>query len=122
MKSGYQVLPELTVVQHKRDLQLLHQLRSTMGCGVVRKNHGDRFCWRVRDLKNMQEVIIPFFERYPLRSKKGIEFRRFAKVVAIMLKGEHLTDEGFQRIRAIASTMNRGDREEGRIKRESIPG
>jgi len=70
----------------------------------------------------MQEVIIPFFERYPLRSKKGIEFRRFAKVVAMMSKGEHLTDEGFQRIRAIASTMNRGDREEGRIKRESIPG
>ena len=122
MRSGYQILPELTVVQHKRDLQLLHQLRSVMGCGVVRRNHGDRFCWRVRDLKNMQEVIIPFFERYPLRSKKGIEFRRFAKVVAIMLKGEHLTDEGFQRIRAIASTMNRGDREEGRIKRESIPG
>ena len=122
MRSGYQILPELTVVQHKRDLQLLHQLRSTMGCGVVRKNHGDRFCWRVRDLKNMQKVIIPFFERYPLRSKKGIEFRRFSKVVAIMSKGEHLTDEGFQRIRTIASTMNRGDREEGRIKRESIPG
>ena len=122
MKAGYQILPELTVVQHKRDLQLLHKLRSAMDCGVVRRNHGDRFCWRVRDLKNLQEVIIPFFERHKLMSKKNVEFRKFTKVVGIMSRGEHLTEEGFRRIRKIASTMNRCEREEGRIKRESIPG
>jgi hypothetical protein len=122
MKSGYQILPELTVVQHERDLQLLHQIRSVMECGVVRRNHGDRYCWRVRNLKNLQEVIIPFFERHVLRSKKGIEFQKFAKVVAMMSKQEHLTDEGFKRIRKIASTMNRGGRDEGGIKIESIPG
>ena len=26
MKVGYQVLPEFTVVQHKRDIQILHAL------------------------------------------------------------------------------------------------
>ena len=40
MTSGFQVLPEFTVVQHKRDIQLLHALKQFFGCGVVRTNHG----------------------------------------------------------------------------------
>ena len=104
---GYQILPELTVVQHKRDIALLHKIRSVMKCGVVRKNHGDRYCWRVRDLKNLSEVIVPFFEKHKLKSKKAIEFIKFAKVVKKMVKKEHLTQEGFNLICQIASGMNR---------------
>ena len=121
MKFGYQILPEFTVVQHKRDIQLLHQFRSTIGCGVVRRNHGDRFCFRVRSLNNLAEVIVPFFEKHRLKSKKGIEFRKFAKVVRLMVRGDHLTEDGFNRICQIASSMNRGERRIDRIKRESIP-
>ena len=118
---GYQILPELTVVQHKRDLNLLHQLRSAMNCGVVRQNHGDRYCWRVRNLKNLTEVIVPFFEEHSLRSKKAVEFYKFAKVVRLMEKGAHLTETGFNRICQIAAKMNRCERENIRFKRESIP-
>ncbi len=121
MKFGYQILPEFTVVQHKRDIQLLHQLRSTIGCGVVRRNRDDRFCIRVRNLNNLAEVIVPFFEKHRLKSKKGIEFRKFAKVVRLMVRGDHLTEDGFNRICRIASSMNRGERRIDRIKRESIP-
>ena len=42
MSTGYQVLPEFTVVQHERDVQLLHALKAFFDCGVVRTNHGDR--------------------------------------------------------------------------------
>jgi len=116
VKSGYQVLPELTVVQHKRDIQLLYRLRTFMKCGVVRSNHGDRFCWRVRSLKNLVEIILPFFEKHPLKSKKNIEFHRFAKVVRMMEKDKHLTQEGFQKIIKIAEEMNRQEQREIRIK------
>ncbi len=122
LRSGYQVLPELTVVQHERDLDLLHELRSTMNCGVVRRNHGDRFCWRVRNLKNLSEAIIPFFDKYPLKSKKSLEYMKFRKVVQMMQKGEHLTREGFSRIVKIASEMNRSKpRTVQEFKRESTP-
>jgi hypothetical protein len=70
LRFGYQILPELTVVQHKRDIDLLYRLKSVFSCGVVRNNHGDRYCWRVRDLKNLAEIVIPFFETYELRSNK----------------------------------------------------
>ena len=122
LRSGYQILPELTVVQHQRDIDLLYELRSVMKCGVVRRNHGDRFCWRVRNLKNLTDIIIPFFEKYPLRSKKKIEFLRFREIVMMMQKGEHLKEDGFARIVKIASEMNRAQiRENAWIKRESIP-
>ena len=107
LRLGYQILPELTVVQHQRDLDLLHELRSTMNCGVVRRNHGDRFCWRVRSLKNLTETIIPFFDKYPLKSKKALDFLKFRKVVMLMQKEEHLSKEGFSEIVKIASEMNR---------------
>jgi len=122
MAFGYQILPELTVVQHERDIALLHRLRTAMRCGVVRRNRGDRYCWRVRDLKNLAEIIVPFFEKHPLKSRKGVEFHRFARVVRLMARGDHLTREGFERIRRIAGMMNRGEPRNVRIKRESIPG
>lgn len=121
VRFGWQILPELTVVQHKRDIKLLYKIRTFMKCGVVRSNHGDRFCWRVRNLKNLVEIIVPFFEKHPLKSQKNIEFCNFAKVVRLMEKREHLRPEGFQKILNIASKMNRQDKREVRIKIESTP-
>ena len=121
VKFGYQILPELTVVQHERDISLLYTIRSFMKCGVIRRNHGDRFCWRVRNLNNLANVIVPFFEKHKLRSKKMIDFCKFAKVVRLMQEKKHLTEEGFKRILKISQSMNRGGVRSVRIKRESIP-
>jgi hypothetical protein len=121
LRFGHQILPELTVVQHKRDIDLLHRIRSQMNCGVVRCNHADRYCWRVRDMKNLAEIIVPFFERYKLMSKKRIEFLKFAKVIRMMLAKKHLSREGFEKICEIASTMNRCEMSKVRTKIESIP-
>lgn len=108
MTAGYQVLPEFTVVQHKRDVQLLHALRAFFGCGVVRKNHGDRMAFRVRSKKDMHERILPFFIKYPLKSVKKDDFDSFRRVLKLMEENEHLTVAGIQKIRVIAARMNRG--------------
>ena len=108
MTSGYQVLPEFTVVQHERDVQLLHALKEFFGCGVVRKNHAKRMAYRVRGLDHLNERIIPFFEQHPLKSKKKIDFLKFRKVLQLMNDGQHLKPSGVEQIRAIASTMNTG--------------
>src|SRR5438093_11739406 len=108
MASGHQVLPEFTVVQHERDAQLLHAIKSFFGCGVVRTNHGDRLAYRVRSQQHLLERILPFFEKHPLRSKKHIDFLKFREVLLMMQKVEHLERGGLERIREIASKMNRG--------------
>ena len=108
MTSGYQVLPEFTVVQHERDVQVLHALKRYFGCGVVRTNHGDRMAYRVRSKKDLLERIIPFFEKHPLKTKKRIDFEKFRRVLLIMQAGDHLTKEGVLEARRIAAQMNRG--------------
>ena len=105
LKMRAQVLPEFTVVQHKSDIQLLYGLKSYFGCGVVRKNHGDRMAYRVRGYNHLLDNILPFFEKHKLKSKKRIEFERFRTIVLMMAKGDHLTAEGLEKIRAIAATI-----------------
>ncbi len=108
MKAGYQVLPEFTVVQHKRDVQLLYALKQFFGCGVVRQNHGDRMAYRVRGFEHLLERIVPFFERHPLKTRKHLDFLKFRQVLMMMQGNEHLTLEGIEKIRQIASEMNTG--------------
>jgi hypothetical protein len=108
MKAGYQVLPEFTVVQHKRDAQALHALKAFFGCGVVRVNHGDRLAYRVRSLEHLSKKVAPFFMRHPLKTKKNIDFLKFRDVLVAMERGEHFTTHGIEKIRNITAAMNRG--------------
>jgi hypothetical protein len=108
MTVGFQVLPEFTVVQHKRDVQILHALKAHFGCGVVRTNHGDRMAYRVRSKEHLLEHIVPFFVKHPLKTKKNVDFKKFRQILLIMQADRHLTKEGIEEIRAIARQMNRG--------------
>lgn len=108
MTIGYQVLPEFTVVQHKRDIQVLHALKEYFDCGVVRVNHGDRMAYRVRSIEHLTEKIIPFFEEHELKTKKRQDFLKFRDVIHLMKQGLHLKPEGISRIQSIASGMNTG--------------
>ena len=108
MTSGFQVLPEFTVVQHERDVQLLYALKEFFGCGVVRTNHADRMAFRVRSKEHLLKYIVPFFVEHPLKSKKRIDFEKFRSILLMMEAGDHLSREGVDRIRVIASQMNRG--------------
>jgi hypothetical protein len=108
MQAGYQVLPEFTVVQHERDVQILYALKQFFGCGVVRRNHAERMAYRVRSAQHLRERVIPFFEQHPLKSKKYLDFLKFRRILLLMERQVHLTAEGIEQIRTIASQMNTG--------------
>ncbi len=108
MTAKFQVLPEFTVVQHERDVQVLHALKAYFGCGVVRVNHGDRMAYRVRGIQHLLEHIVPFFVKHPLKTRKNVDFQKFRDVLLLIDAGAHLTAEGIEKIRSIAGQMNRG--------------
>jgi LAGLIDADG endonuclease len=108
MTVGHQVLPEFTVVQHERDIKLLHALKDFFKCGVVRVNHGDRMAYRVRGKDHLLKYIVPFFAKHQLKSIKRLDFERFRTILLKMEAGDHLTEQGVEEIRQIASKMNRG--------------
>ena len=109
MALGYQVLPEFRVVQHKRDIQVLYGLKRFFGAGVVRQGHEDRYELRIRKLESLVKVV-EFFERHPLKTKKAVDFKRFARVVRWMTEGKHLTREGLVEIAEVAAEMNTGNK------------
>ena len=111
MTLGYQVLPEFRVVQQERDVQVLQALKRFFRCGVVRRNQEDRYELRIRKLSSLLEVV-EFFERHPLRTKKNVEFKKFAHIIRWMSKGVHLTEEGLIRIIETSLPMNRGNKEQ----------
>ncbi len=103
-QTGYQVLPEFIIVQHKRDIQILYALKRFFRHGVVRPNHDDRYAYRVHDLKGLRAVC-NFFLRHPLKTKKRIEFLRFHRIITMMERGDHLRLEGLIEIVQIALRM-----------------
>ena len=105
MTVGFQVLPEFVVVQHERDLQLLNGLKRFFNAGTVRRNHGDRFCLRIRKLDALTQVC-EFFMAHPLKSKKNVDFRKFRKIVRLMQENQHLNPEGLLVVVDLALAMN----------------
>lgn len=106
MTTWFQILPEFRIVQHYRDIQLLHKIKSFFNCGVIRVNHGDRYELRIRSIEHLSTIIVPFFKKYSLQTKKKHDFIKFAKIITLIEQWKHLTDEWVNSIRDIASSMN----------------
>ena len=53
------------------------------------------------------EVIIPFFEKYPIQGVKSLDFADFKNVAKMKCAQEHLTIEGLNRILEIKLNMNK---------------
>ena len=107
MTTGYQVLPEFRIVQHKRDIQVLYALKKFFRHGVVRKNHDERWELRIRKLEGLREIVI-FFQKHPLKTKKAVDYKRFARIITYMDQKRHLDFEGLLSMIEIAQKMNTG--------------
>lgn len=112
-RTGYQVAHEFAVTQGAQSVSCLHELGAFFGVGQVLANkrydnhreHLYRFV--VRRRADLIDVIIPFFHEHPMHSSKQRNFEKFARCVALVDAGHHLTCEGLVDIVEIAQTMNR---------------
>lgn len=94
------------MTQHSRDIVLLQGFESFFGCGKSLLRNGSLVGdYKVSGVKDLSEKIIPFFEEYPFLGGKMISFKRLSHVVDIVKKGDHLTEEGLNRIRYIKSRV-----------------
>lgn len=93
---------------HKRDLALLNRLQEFFGVGRVYIAQRDSAALRVESLRDLTEVIIPHFNKYPLITQKQADFLLFKQVVEIMNRGEHLTPAGLQEIVNLKASLNNG--------------
>ncbi len=109
MSLGYQVLPEFRIVQHERDIQVLYALKRFFKAGVVRVNHEDRYELRIRKLNSLRNVVV-FFRKHSLKTRKQVDFIKFARIVDWMAEGKHLELEGLIKIIRLSLSMNRAQK------------
>ena len=66
--------------------------------------------YEVRSLKDIENKIIPHFEKYQLEGKKKKDFDAFKKAVEIMKINKHLEKEGLIEIVSLVLTMTKNHR------------
>ena len=90
---------------HKKDRDLLDQIKNYFGVGVISK-HGEKLNnYGVKSIKDIQ-LIINHFDKYSLVGDKLINYEDFKRVSDLMARKSHLTKEGLDEILAIKSNMN----------------
>ena len=61
---------------------------------------------QIKNNSDINNKIIPFFNKYPILGIKSLDFADFKKVAEIMYNKEHLTESGFNDILKIVKQMN----------------
>lgn len=106
-KLGLSVTLNFIVVQGIRDLQLMEEIKSTLGCGSITINKSSSIIrFAVTKLSDIQGKIIPFFDKYSIEGVKVKDYADFKKVALLMDKKSHLTKEGLDKLLTIKSKMN----------------
>ena len=106
-KLGFAVALVFQVTQHNRDIELMKSLISFFDCGryALRssKKHGD---FLVSTFNDINDKIIPFFQKYEILGIKGNDFTDFCKAAEIIKAKGYLTTEGFNNLKTLKEGMN----------------
>lgn len=79
----------------QKEKKILAWIKHILKCGTIRARGDGVFYYEVTNVNSLAKTIIPFFEKFPLRSQNKLQaFIIFKKIVKLIENGEHLTREG----------------------------
>jgi len=106
---GFAVQLRFRIPQHERDSKLIELIMKYFGSGSIEKHtRHPAITLVINKFSTVIEQIIPFFESYPLKGVKFLDYLDWCNVAKIMSNKAHLTQEGLNLIRTIKSGMNKG--------------
>ena len=96
-RHGWKVSLSFNVSQKDDTLPKIFQ--KVLNCGTIRYRKDGICYFEVRKTKDIIEVVIPFFVKFPLISKSKMEtFRIFGQVAQIVNEKRHLKKNGMAEI------------------------
>ena len=105
---GWRVQAKFQIGLHERDLALLLKIQQYFGgIGSIGKS-GNMVFYSVSSVKDLTNIVIPFFSNYPLLTQKAADFLLFKAIVNLIINKNHLTVEGLNQIINIKASMNTG--------------
>ena len=112
------ISPTFQAYQHRDCAEVLHRLRDFFGCGSITSKgpNSNVMTYSVHSKRDLESVIIPFFEEHPLLIKRD-DFAKFSEAVRLMRRKAHRTSDGLRRIVELAFSMNhRGKQRKYRLE------
>jgi len=92
-----------------RDLLLLERIKAFFGVGAIYiRKSGNKATYTVQSFKDLTNVIIPHFDKYPLLTQKQADFLLLKSAMALLNAKEQSTIEGLYKIINIRASMNKG--------------
>lgn len=96
------------------DREPLDLFRETLRCGTLRMAGASGWYWEVNRLSDLADVIVPFFDRFPLVAVKAQDFERWSSAVALLRRGS-LGESEYRTVLALRERMNRGGKRSHRM-------
>lgn len=93
--------------QHTRDQELIKNFERYWGCGkYYSRSDRDMGNFVVRKFSEITDILIPFFDKYPLQGNKRLDYADFKKAAEVM-EGK-FNSFRYRRDPKIKANMNRG--------------
>ena len=109
MKTGLSISFSVEIKQNSNSINLLYLIQSYFnGVGHVGFSNKEKTVsrFKISNLKDILELVIPHFEQYPLLTSKYLNYLDFKKIILMIQAKEHLTESGIKEIQNIISNMN----------------
>lgn len=107
------VEPKFYLKLIEKDKDILDSLKNFFKCGSVyfqkdtRPNHQNCYRYEVYKRSDINDIIIPFFKNNPLKLlSKSKDFRIFCKLMEMINKNYHLSEEGIRKMFVLKQTMH----------------
>lgn len=108
-KLGFVITLFLEIGLNLRDKYLLQRIENTFKVGRIYYKPNDKtYRWKVSNIKEICDVIIPHLKKYHLITQKQADFLLFEKIVEIINSKKHLTVNGLQEIVSLKASLNYG--------------
>jgi hypothetical protein len=106
MAAGWQVFPCFKISLHQKDRVLLEMIQAYFkGIGGITLHGKDTIQFRAYSMVDLS-IIIDQFDKYPLITKKLVDYELFKQIYELIKSKEHLTIEGIKKIISIRASMN----------------
>ncbi len=93
----------------QRDQSILRICQKTLSCGTMRQRQDGVWYYEVNKFTDLQQNIIPFFDRFSFCSnKKKRDFAIFKQMAELIENGSHRTSKGIREILVLREDMNDG--------------
>ena len=106
-RAGWFVQLSFSIGLHKKDKAIMEQIKSYLGAGKITEQGHEAVRLRIDSIQEFS-FLINHLEKYPLITQKRVDYLLWKQIVEIMLKKEHLTREGLEKIVALKAGLNWG--------------